>query len=333
MAVTRLADVVVPEVFYTYMQLETMEKAGFWNSGIVQPNAKLAEDLAGGGSTFQAPFWNDLDNTESDVASDDPAVNATPGKITAGKMSAIRQVRTRGWSSARLTKELAGDDPQKAIVSRTSNYWGLQYDSFAVSTIRGVLASNIANNAGDFFRDITGLAGSAAQINASAILEAKQTMGDAAGMLTRIIMHSVIYTNLQKQQLITFIPNARGEVTIPTYLGYRVVLSDRAPVTAVGADFHYDTILCSEGFLGYAEHPVDKPVEIETKPAAANGMGVEELWTRRQFALHPAGFHWTDAVVAGEFPRNAELANAANWVRRFPERKQYPIAVVRSKNG
>lgn len=332
MAVTRLSDAIVPEVFAPYMLKETMEKSNIFSSGAVTMDSKLADDLAGGGRLFQVPFWNDLDNTEAGIASDDPTVDATPGKLGSAKMQAVRQIKTRGWSSARLLRELAGDNPQQRIISRVSDYWARQMNTTLVKTMTGIIADNVANDSSDMVNDITGDA--TKTISAEAVLDTKQTLGDAADSLALIIMHSVIYTNLQKQNLIDFIPNARGEVNIPTYLNYRVVVSDTAyTVSAGGGNVNYHTYLLGEGAFGFAEVPVDVPVEVESKPASGNGMGTQFLWTRRQFILHPYGWNYTDLSTAGEFPTHAELATAGNWDRKYPERKQVPIAVLITQNG
>ena len=51
-------------------------------------------------------------------------------------------------------------------------------------------------------------------IDDAAVLEAKQLMGDNAGGLRHLIMHSRVYTNLQLQNLIKFIPNSQGVIEI-----------------------------------------------------------------------------------------------------------------------
>ena len=160
-------------------------------------------------------------------------------------------------------------------------------------------------------------------------------MGDESGALKLLIIHSRIYTNLQKQNLIEFIPNSRGEVNIPTYLGYQVLQTDTVPVSVDEGtgDVTYTSYLLGEGVLGWGESPPAEPVEVDSKPSAAKGSGVQELWTRRQFALHPYGFDWTDAAVVGEFPTNAELANGANWNRVYPERKMFAMAAILTLNG
>lgn len=149
-------------------------------------------------------------------------------------------------------------------------------------------------------------------------------MGDNASGLAMLLMHSRLYSNLQKQNLIDYIPNSEGKINFPTYLGYRVVVDDGCPfVSSV-----YHTYLVGSGAFGWAEVPVDVPSETFRYPSQGNGAGVEELWTRRQFVMHPYGFDWTDSSVAGEFPTFAELRTTANWDRKYAERKQIQMALL-----
>lgn len=227
---TRLSDVIIPEVFYPYMMKRTKEKSAIFQSGILRPDANMAAFLDGGGRTVNVPFWKDLDNTESGVANDNPATIAVPGKIDASKDIALRQIRTRGWAAAKLSAELAGDDPMQRIAERVSDYWVRQYQRILVATLTGVFEDNIANDGNDMVNDIGTDSSDAIDeselISAEAILDTAQTMGDASDDLDTLIMHSVVYTRLAKQNLIEFIPDARGEVRFPTYLGYRIVKDD-----------------------------------------------------------------------------------------------------------
>lgn len=330
MAVTRLTDAIVPEVFTAYMAKDTKTKSAIFNSGAISPDPVLAEKLAGGGETFQVPFWNDLADTEADVATDNPSDVATPLNVAATKQRAIRQFRTRGWSDADLVKELAGSDPMERIASRASAYWMRQFQTTMVSTLQGVVADNIANDSADMVYDISGSAGSAGQISAEAIIETAQTMGDASDDLQLIIMHSRVYANLAKLNLIDFIPDSNGLIRFPTYLGYRVIKDDGVLVTGSSPNFVYSTYLLGPGAIGWAEVPPDVPVETDRLPSQGQGSGVEQLWTRRQYVMHPYGFDWLDGSVAGTFPVNSEIANAANWNRVYAERKQIPIAELRT---
>lgn len=332
MALTRISDAIVPEVFLPYMLKETMQKSAFYSTGVLSDDAQLAEKLAGGGRTFNVPFWKDLDDDESDIASDDPASDATPANMTSGQDIARRQVRTRGWSTAKLTRELAGDDPMKRIASRVSDYWGRQFDDIAIATARGLFADNVANDSGDMVNDIsldTAAAVAAAELfSAEAVMDTAQTMGDAKQELQLLVMHSVVHTRLAKNDLIDYRPDSEGKIWHPHFADYRIVVSDKCPAVVGANRTMYHTYLFGAEALGWAEVPVANPVAVDGDESAADGMGVEELWTRRQIACHPYGIKFTDSSVAGEFPTNAELMAAANWDRVYAERKQIPMSLL-----
>lgn len=334
MAVTRLSDVIVPEVFNPYMLKETMEKSAIFRSGILRNDPNLANFLSGGGQTVNVPFWNDLANDEANTSSDDPNSEASPKKITASKDIAIRINRNQGWSDADLAAELAGDDPMKRIGERVTAYWTRQFQRHLVAAIKGLIADNVANDSSDMVNDIATTdpvtATAAELISAEAVLDTKQTMGDAGGMLDTLIMHSVVFTRLQKLNLIDFIPDARGEVNFPSYLGYNVVVDDGVTAVAETNQTQYSTYLVGRGAFGFAEVPPAVPVETERKPAQGDGGGVEQLWTRRQYIMHPYGIKWTSSSLAGSSPTNTELENDANWDRVYPERKQIPLAELKT---
>lgn len=332
MATTRLSDVVVPEVFSRYMTVDALYKAALWSSGVIRQDADLASKLAGGGRTYNVPFWKDLDDTEADIASDDPDDIIVPGKLTSGTDIARRQFRTRAWSTADLTSELAGDDPAKRIKARVGDYWARQFDQFAVMTVRGVIASNVANNSGDMVEDIStdavGAPAAAELFSAEAVLDAAQTMGDEKTKLQVLVMHSVVHTRLAKNDLIDYRPDSEGKVWHAYFMDYRVLVSDNVPAIAGTNRTRYHTYLLGSNALGWAESPPDMPVEVDREPLAGGGAGVETLVTRKQFALHPYGIKWTDSSVAAEFPSNAELRTAANWSRVYTDRKLIPIATL-----
>ncbi len=336
MPVTRLSDVIVPQVFFNYMAKDTTEKTAIFRSGILRSDAELAGKLGGGGTTFNVPFWNDLDNTEAGVANDDPAANATPGNVGTGKDIARRQVRTRGWSTADLAGVMAGADPLQRIQTRVVNYWDRQFQRVLTNTLTGVLNSNVTNNSGDFVNDISNdnaaTVTAAELVSAEAIIDTKYTSGDAEDVFKVIIMHSTVKKRLEKLNLIDFIPDSEGHIVFERYLGLTVVVDDGVKRLVKGTDTvnrtKYYTYIVGPGALGFAEVPPPTPVEVQRYASQGNGMGVEQLWTRRQYVMHPYGVKWTDSSVSGQFPVNADLANGSNWTRVYAERKQIPISAL-----
>lgn len=216
------------------------------------------------------------------------------------------------------------------IQAKTSEWWNRVFDRWTISTLNGVINSNILNNAGDMVLDISAGIGALGKISANAIIEAGQTMGDKSKSLTVLSMHSRLVANLKLQNLIAYIPNSRGEIVIPTYLGYEVMETDNLPFSGG----NYTSYLSAKGIVGFTENPPDLPVETFRAPDKGNGSGVETLYTRRQFAMHPYGFNWTDTTLAAPsvFPIRTNLELAANWTRPAAiERKHIPFVAIISK--
>lgn len=329
---TRITDAIEPTVFSNYISVNTMQKSVFYGTGVFRNDPDLAAKLAGGGRTFNVPFWKDLDDSEPDAASDDPDSHAVPSKLTSGTDVARRVIWTKGWSTANLVQELAGSDPMQRIGDRVAAYWARRMDDAAIAVLRGVFADNILNDGGDMVEDVsidTSAALSPSNlISAEAVMDAAQTMGDAKSELKLLVIHSEVENRLAKNDLIDYRPDSEGKTFVPYYLGYRTIVSDKVPAIMGANKVRYHNYLVGMNALGWAESPVAKPVEVESDASAGDGMGVETLWTRRQFAAHPYGIKWTDAAVGGEFPTVAELRNAANWDRVYSERKQIPLALL-----
>lgn len=332
MATTRISDIIVPEVFHAAMMLETKTKSNIWNSGILRSDGTLASDLSGGGLTFNVKFFRDLADDEANIASDDPADIAATANITQSKDVAIRQYMTKAWTTAALSADLSGDDPAGAIAGRASSWWDRYLQRRLVSTLKGVYADNVANFSSDMVFDVStnSTVGATNRVTPEAILDAKQTLGDAGEDLSVLIMHSQQYTQLQKQNLIDFIPSSDGRVRFATYLGYRVIVDDRVATGLNGSNVTYTMYLAATGSVAYVEAPPRdaSPVEIKWEALQGGGAGVETLITRKQFILHPYGVKWNDNVRAAQFPAINELELATNWTRVYPERKQVGLAFL-----
>ena len=223
MAETKIADVIQPELFAQYVIDKTTEKNELMYAGVIESNPQLNQLITGGGTIFTMPRWNDLDG-ESEVLDDSNSL--TVNKITSYAEYATMMIRGKAWGANELAGALAGDDPMKAIASLVADWWVRDEKKTLMSILKGVFASaSMADHIKDITTEVT------TKISGEAVLDAKQLMGDASNLLQMIYMHSAVFTELQKQNMIQFIPVAESKITIPTYLGYRVVMDDSAPVT------------------------------------------------------------------------------------------------------
>ena len=311
---TKIADVIVPEVFNPYFIRRTAEMASFYMGGIVSNDEALNTLAQSGGRLLNMPFWNDLTG-DDEILSDSSAL--TPGKISAGQDVAVLHTRGRAWSVNDLAKALSGDDPMAAIGDLVAQYWARRYQAVALASLSGVIADNVANDAGDMRVD-----GSAAAFDASVFIDGQATFGDAIGGLSGIAFHPVVYHNLKKTDNISFEKESDGDLEVETYRGLRVIVDRNLPVTS-GTPDTYTTFLFGNGAIGMGQGGAPVPSETDRDSLA----GEDILVTRSHFIMHPRGVKFTDSSVAGTSPTNAELANAANWDRVY-ERENVRIASI-----
>ncbi len=342
MALTQVSDIVVPEIFDPYIQQLTEVKSRLVQSGALVLDAKLSQDLNGGGLTFNMPSYRDLDDTLDNVSTDsvsdtiaadfnagtpNPRLDATPVKTTADQEIAVRLSRNQHWSSADLTGSLAGNDPLDSIMSRVSDYWARRMQDIFIATWGGVIKDNVANDSGDYENDISGSSfnDGVTNFSAEAFLDALVTMGDSSDNLSLVMVHSVVLNRMKKQNLIDFIPDARGEVRIPMFMGHQVIQDDRMPV----ASNVYDTWIFGAGATRLGVGSAKRPSEVHREPLAGNGGGEEILSSRVEWSQHPVGHAYTGSAANGG-PGNGtganNLNNSGSWNRVFPERNQIPFA-------
>lgn len=335
MAETRLADIIEPKVFTPYMYNKTKELSVLFQSGVMVNDKQLDAKTTSGGNTINMPSYRDLTNTESRVGSDDPAVKATHQKIESFADQAVVHRRNQSWSAMDLSSDVAGADPMGNIADRVARYWTRDHQRTLISSLRGVLADNVANNSSDMVHTIySDIASPAANnlISGTAVVQAAQTMGDAKADIGAIAMHSVVHARLQEQNLIQFTETSDGKIRFETYLGYHVIVDDGLPVIAGTNSPKYLTVLFGKGAVGWGVGGPKTATETDRIPDAGNGQGQEVLYSRTNFIIHPLGVKYNGAVQAGVSPTNTELLNATNWTRVRPDRKQVPIVFLET-NG
>ncbi len=319
MAVTKIANVVVPELFTPYVIRRTAELSKLVQSGIITANAELNKLITGGGKTLTMPKWNDLTGTSEVLSETTPL---SPDNITTGAEVATVLYRGKAWGATELAGCLAGDDPMKAIGELVANWWVRDEQKILIKILDGIFG---ATDMADLTLNATTTA-----LDAKLILDGKQLLGDAADKLTAIAMHSAVYTALQKLNLIQYIPNSRGEIVMPTYLGYRLIVDDSLPytpaVTTTGSEApaKFTTYLFANGVIGRGEGTPASltPVETDRDSLAST----DYLINRRAFVLHPQGMKWK-GTPAGASASNDELATGTNW-ERVADKKQMGIVKV-----
>ena len=135
---TKIADVIVPEVFDPYVIQRTMELSALVQSGIVQNLPEFDVLASAAARTVNMPFWQDLTGDDELLDDQNPL---TPGKIEAAQDEAVILRRGRAWGANDLAANLAGDDPMKAIADLVAAYWARRMQAILVAKLKGAMGA------------------------------------------------------------------------------------------------------------------------------------------------------------------------------------------------
>lgn len=343
MAITTIGDIVTGNVpvLLSYMTQDPVEKTAFFQSGILAPTPYAAEIARGPSNLANIPFWKAIDSSiEPNYSNDIYQDIATPRNVQTGEMMARVAYLNEGFGQADLTVELTSQNPLQSVATRLDNFWQRQAQRRLLATSLGIYNDNVAatdafHTQNDMVVDVSATLG----FDAGAFIDATQTMGDAlmggtGEVLGAIAMHSFVYAQARKKELIDFIRDSENNTMFATYQGYRVVVDDSMTVVGEGAERKFISIIFGNGAIGYGEGSPTNPLAYEREESRGNGGGVETLWSRKTWLMHPLGYSFTSAVITGNgsetIARSAswqDLANATNW-NRVVERKHVPIAFL-----
>lgn len=332
MAYIQAANVFIPENFSQTEQQITEVKSALVQSGVLARDPRIDAQMAAG-LIFSLPSQRDLGATDSTVMTDSTGDTITPQGTTTDVELAVRLSRAKAYSWADLALILAAGDPAGSLVSRTGADWERDLQRIFIATATGVFNDNEAAPAGsehvqnDLTLDLTDTyQEGVTTFSGEAFIDGCQLLGDAAGDVALVCMHSYVYARLLKNDQIDFKPDSQG-TDAGTFRGRQIIVDDSMPFS--GGDF--ETWLFARGAFGYGVGSHPNPAVFDRNEAQGAGGGVETFYTRKVWVVHPNG-HKYDGTAASGGPSNANssnnLAHAASWKRVVPERKMVKIARI-----
>jgi hypothetical protein len=334
---TLRSDVIIPEIFTPYVIEQTTLRDAFLASGVVQPMAEL--NATEGGDYISIPFWKANLSGDFEVLSD--STSLTPGKITADKQVGVILHRGRAFESRDLAALAAGADPMAAIGAKVADYVANQRQKDLLSCLSGIFGT-LGTNVSASFVDLTidGLSGDTPTVlSPRHVAEARSILGDQGDKLAAVCMHSKVYYDLVERRAIDYVSTADargttttqsggsivaaygGEVTVPTYMGLRVIVSDDVQTEGSGGSSEYATYFFTQGAIASGEQ---MGMEIETDRdilAKSDAMSMD-----LHYCYHPIGAKW---AVSTPNPTRAQLETITNWTKVFETKN---IGIVRATN-
>ena len=323
---TLRSDVIIPEVFTPYVIEQTTQRDAFLASGVVQPMAEL--NATEGGDFVNVPFWKANLTGDFEVLTD--STSLSPSKITADKQVGVILHRGRAWEARDLAALAAGSDPMAAIGAKVADYVANQRQKDLIKCLEGVFGSLTGSDSPAFSAlrfDTSGMTA----LGPRQVAKARSLLGDQGDKLTAVAMHSAVYYDLVERKAIDYvstadargttttqsggtIAGAYGEVSVPTYMGLRVIVSDDLAPTST----NYPVYFFTQGAIASGEQMA---METETDRdilAKSDAMSID-----LHYCYHPVGAKWN---VSTTNPTQAALATVGNWTKVYETKN---IGIVR----
>ncbi len=330
---TLRSDIIIPEVFTPYVIEQTTQRDAFLASGVVQPMAEL--NATEGGDFVNVPFWKANLSGDFEVLSD--SASLTPGKITADKQIGVILHRGRAFEARDLAALAAGSDPMAAIGAKIADYIANQRQKDLLSCLGGIFGAVGTDNASASFQALTIDGGGSGETALSPrhVAEARAKLGDQGDKLSAICMHSNVYYDLVERRAIDFIydnagqpdgsatdgstANAFGNVSVPTFMGLRVIVSDDVQQSGSSPNKKFAVYFFTEGAVAAGEQLALQTETDRDILAKSDAMSID-----LHYCYHPVGAKWG---VTTTNPTRAQLETISNWSKVYETKN---IGIVRA---
>jgi hypothetical protein len=245
--------------------------------------------------------------------------------------------RVKAFKAKDFTKELTGADPLTKIKGKISGYYTQVWENELMNIANAVLGVSALS---EHVTDLSVTSGTVADknlITETTMIDAEQAaLGDMAGGLGLVVMHSKIYAAFKKLGMVQYgkytVGNIiRQDIELPTINGKIPIVTDYYTVdTSVSGFPVFKTYLFGEGaFLSADKKNYEKQYTTDYDPETS--AGIDKFYTKQGKVLHPNGLSLAVDNIAKESPTLAELGNSANWALKFNP-KNVKIGLIKS-NG
>ncbi len=315
-----------PEVF-----AGLMEEVDYWKnpviaSGIVHQDASIMGLIGEKGNVATIPIYTPLNMYDDGMAAlnNDGNTDNTPVELAGSKQTCMLIQRMKAFKAQDFTKELTGADPLTNIRNKIAGYYQQVWESELMNITKAVLSVDALSS---HVLDLSG----GDLVNAGMIYDAEQAaLGDMAGGLGLIVMHSKIYAEFKKLDMIEYEKYITGgdaikqDIQLPTIAGKYVLVTDYNTVD----NGIYNTYLFGEGaFLSCDKNNYDNQYYTDYDPESL--AGIEKFYTKQGKVLHPNGLSLAVDNIAAESPTTAELGTADNWSLKY-NTKNVKMGVIKT---
>lgn len=322
--------------FERYLTDEIYFRSAFVQSGVLALDPRLN---GVGGVKAEIPFFSPLNFTEESVNSSNSWGTAGTGNYTTQKTSAGTQYgvwTTRGAAFAAddLSQVQVGEDALGNIRSQLAADIATKQTTKLLSMLTGVCGTALAGNTLDLSEATAGSEAEANYLNVANVTKAKYLLGERAGSVNTIAMHSLVAARLEEIGMLTF--SAPAGVTtssaiqfggggvgvsapeVGVFAGLRVIKDDSLPI--VGTSGENQQFVCYIFGSGAVKTGSQFGMQIETERNILSRQNIMTVTYNN--AMHIPGVSWSSANTD---PENTDLANAGNWSFVYDDLRTIPV--------
>lgn len=314
-----------PDVFTDYIQEADPVHTSIINSGVLRVSPDISAVLTDKNNVFTVPNYAPL---SGDAKNYDGEADNTPAAVSSSKQTGMAFRRMAAWEDQDFTRELTGADPLGDVARKVAYYQQKNNQKELLAVVDGVLG---VRGMETHVKDISASKGEQTTVTAENRLSgdtfldaAQEALGDNFDDLTMVAMHSRVYTNLLKLQLVNNIATTPDAYSRGVQFGlllnkYLVMVDDSLTTSTNDGTTTYNTYLLGEGAIATARNVrIDHPNYVDYDPESKGG--VNKLYSKWGMALHPLGMSIDTTKIVKNSPTRAELGNAANWTKVWNEK-------------
>lgn len=332
---TFLGDLVTKVNFGSYVREAVYGNCRWVQSGIIQRNTAL--DMSSGGTRITVPYFKPFLATEEIIKSDATWGASGKGWLSPQKINADSQVaavmhRGFAWAADDLSRMGAGADPMAAIASFITDSVLRQRTATLRAIVDGVLAVGaMSTHTVNISRTGSGTSAEANFLTAASVIRAANVLGENAGLLTSIAMHSSVYSYLQTVGMLTFSTSSLSSggniawggggvgitsTQIAQFAGLNVIVDDQLAPTADSTNGDkYPVYLFGQGAV---QQGIQQDFRVEYERSILSKQDIASCDYHQ--LLHIDGVSYTGT----DNPDNTTLSTAGSWALKYSH-QQIPI--------
>lgn len=323
---------------------DMMQEADFWSnpimaSGIVQQDSSIMDLIGDKGNVATIPLYKPLNIHDENMGAlnNDGLTDNVPVEIAGDKQTCMLIQRMKAFKAKDFTKELTGANPLNNIKGKIQNYYTQVWENELMNIAKAVLGVTALQDHVIDLAKTEGTIGDENMIADTTLIDAEQqALGDMAGGLGLIVLHSKIFAQYKKMKLVEYDKFTVGdaikkEVILPHIGGKIPLVTDYYTVDNSVAGFPvFSTYLFGEGAFRSADKKnYEKQYTTNYDPEKA--AGTDMFYTKQGKVLHPNGVSLAVDNIEKESPTFAELGATANYTLKF-NHKNVKMGVIKT-NG